>query len=204
MHQAGGSDLFLSNDFPPSMKLRGTMKPLTDQKISGEITRQLAEALMNDKQRKEFTRELECNFAISVPGVARLRVNVFQQQQQVGMVIRTIANIIRTSDGKGRRAGVEILLNTPIVQDKLLKGEFHEIKSIMTKSQELGMRTFDASLLELHMSGAIDFDEAIRNADSANELRLSIKLSAKQKTESATQMSRGLTLEPAPDEDAAA
>ncbi len=82
MHQQGGSDLFLSNDFPPSMKLRGTMKPLTDQKISGDITRQLAEALMNPKQREEFERELECNFAISVPGVARFRVNVFQQQQQ--------------------------------------------------------------------------------------------------------------------------
>jgi twitching motility protein PilU len=370
MHQAGGSDLFLSKDFPPSMKLRGTMKPLTEHKLNGEITRELANALMNPRQREEFERELECNFAISVPGVSRFRVNVFQQQSNVGMVIRTIANIIpdlaslglpdglkdiimakrglvlvvgatgsgkstslaamidhrnktsgghivtvedpvefvheskqslithrevgidthswhnalkntlrqapdviligeirdaetmehaitfadtghlclgtlhsnnanqtldriinffpeerrkqtlmdlssnlraiisqrlvKTADGKGRRAAVEILLNTPIVQDKLLKGEFHEIKSIMHKSQELGMRTFDRSLMELHLEGAIDFEEALRNADSANELRLSIKLNSKTKSESATQMTKGLSLEPERDEDAAA
>ncbi len=305
---------------------------------------------MNDKQREEFARDLECNFAISLPGVARFRVNVFVQQQNVGMVIRTIANeiadlaklklpetlkeiimtkrglvlvvgatgsgkstslaamidhrnrtsaghivtvedpvefvhqsrqslithrevgidthswhnalkntlrqapdviligeirdtetmehaitfaetghlclgtlhsnsanqtldriinffsedrrkqllmdlssnlraiisqrLVRTVDGKGRRAAIEILLNTPIIADKLLKGEFHEIKAIMGKSQELGMRTFDASLFELYNEGAISFDEAIRNADSANELRLNIKLNGRvQQTE---------------------
>ncbi len=70
------------------------MKPLTSQKLSGEVTRDLAEALMNPRQKDEFTRELECNFAISVPGVSRFRVNIFVQQQNVGMVIRTIANDI--------------------------------------------------------------------------------------------------------------
>ena len=112
--------------------------------------------------------------------------------------------LVRTADGKGRRAAVEILLNTPIVQDKLLKGEFHEIKAIMGKSQELGMRTFDNSLLELYNEGAIDVEEAMRNADSTNELRLAIKLSAKAKAISATQMSKGLSLEPSRDDDAAA
>ncbi|MCZ8132840.1 MAG: PilT/PilU family type 4a pilus ATPase [Steroidobacteraceae bacterium] len=344
MSQAGGSDLFISRDFPPSIKLQGAMKPLTSQKLGGEVTRQLANALMNARQREEFARELECNFAISIPGVSRFRVNVFVQQQHVGMVIRTIANdikgldelglpdtlkevvmakrglvlvvgatgsgkstslaamidhrnrtsaghivtvedpvefvhqsrqslvthrevgidthswhnalkntlrqapdviligeirdtetmehaitfaetghlclgtlhsnsanqtldrivnffsedrrkqllmdlsanlravisqrLVRTADGKGRRAAIEILLNTPIIADKLLKGEFHEIKAIMGKSRELGMRTFDASLFELYDEGAITFEEAIRNADSANELRLNIKLSA--------------------------
>ncbi len=342
MSQAGGSDLFISRDFPPSMKIQGAMKPLTGQKLNGDVTRELANALMNERQREEFARELECNFAISVPGVSRFRVNVFVQQQHVGMVIRTIANeikgldalglpdtlkdivmakrglvlvvgatgsgkstslaamidhrnrtsaghivtvedpvefvhqsrqslvthrevgidthswhnalkntlrqapdviligeirdtetmehaitfaetghlclgtlhsnsanqtldrivnffseerrkqllmdlsanlraiisqrLVRTADGKGRRAAIEILLNTPIVADKLLKGEFHEIKTIMSKSRELGMRTFDASLFDLHNEGAITFEEAIRNADSANELRLNIKL----------------------------
>jgi twitching motility protein PilU len=345
MSQAGGSDLFVSKDFPPAMKLQGAMQPLTNQKLSGEVARELANALMNQRQREEFAKELECNFAISIPGVARFRVNVFVQQQHVGMVIRTIANeipsftklglpdtlknivmtkrglvlvvgatgsgksttlasmidhrnrssaghivtvedpvefvhqsqqslithrevgidthswhnalkntlrqapdviligeirdtetmehaiafaetghlclgtlhsnsanqtidriinffseerrkqllmdlssnlcaiisqrLIRTADGKGRRAAIEILMNTPIIADKLLKGEFHEIKPIMAKSRELGMMTFDAALFDLYNDGAISYDEAIRNADSANELRLNIKLSGK-------------------------
>src|SRR6202167_2623006 len=94
MTQAGGSDLFVSKDFPPAMKLQGSMQPLTNQKLSGEVSRELAYALMNQRQREEFTKELECNCAISLPGVARFRVNVFVQQQHVGMVIRTIANEI--------------------------------------------------------------------------------------------------------------
>jgi twitching motility protein PilU len=343
MSKAGGSDLFVSKDFPPAMKSQGILQPLTNQKLTGEVTRELANALMNEKQRAEFARDLECNFAISLPGVARFRVNVFMQQQNVGMVIRTIANeipdfaklglpdtlkeiimtkrglvlvvgatgsgkstslaamidhrnknsaghivtvedpvefvhtsqqslithrevgidtrswhnalkntlrqapdviligeirdtetmehaiafaetghlclgtlhsnsanqtidriinffseerrkqllmdlssnlraiisqrLVKTADGKGRRAAIEILINTPIVADKLLKGEFHEIKAIMGKSRELGMKTFDYSLFELYNEGAISYDEAIRNADSANELRLNIKLS---------------------------
>jgi twitching motility protein PilU len=346
MSAAGGSDLFISKDFPPSMKLQGVMKPLTNQKLSGDLARDLAQALMNERQREDFARDLEANFALSVPGVSRFRVNVFMQQQNMGMVVRTIVNeiptleqlamppslaeivmtkrglvlvvgatgsgkstslaaminhrncssaghivtvedpveflhqsqqslithrevgidthswhnalkntlrqapdviligeirdtetmehaiafaetghlclgtlhsnsanqtidriinffseerrkqllmdlssnlkaiisqrLIRTEDGKGRRAAVEILINTPIVADKLLKGEFHEIKSIMQKSRELGMMTFDVSLFELYDEGAISYDEAIRNADSANELRLNIKLHSKR------------------------
>ena len=103
--------------------------------------------------------------------------------------------LVRTADGKGRRAAVEILLNTPIISDKLLKGEFHEIKAIMGKSKELGMRTFDASLFDLYNEGAISFDEAIRNADSANELRLNIKLNGR------VQQGEALSLAPSPDEE---
>jgi len=342
MTKAGGSDLFISNDFPPSMKAHGTMQPMATQKLTFEVTRQLAHSLMNERQREEFAKELECNFAISVPGVARFRVNVFVQQQHTGMVIRTIpaeipsfktlalpeilkeivmtkrglvlvvgatgsgkstslaamidhrnatspghiitvedpvefvhqsqqslithrevgidthswhhalkntlrqapdviligeirdaetmehaiafaetghlclgtlhansANqtidriinffseerrnqllmdlssnlraivsqrLVRTADGKGRRAAMEILINTPTIADKILKGEFHEIKAIMGKSRELGMQTFDWSLFELYNKGEIAYEEAIKNADSANELRLNIKL----------------------------
>ena len=348
MSAAGGSDLFISKDFPPSMKMQGNMKLLINQKLTGEVARDLAYALMNQRQREEFARDLEANFALSLPGVSRFRVNVFMQQQNVGMVVRTIVNripdlaslglpetlkdivmtkrglvlvvgatgsgkstslaamihhrnlssaghivtvedpvefvhqseqslvthrevgidthswhnalkntlrqapdviligeirdtetmehaiafaetghlclgtlhsnsanqtldriinffsegrrkqllmdlssnlraiisqrLIRTEDGKGRRAAVEILINTPIVADKLLKGEFHEIKNIMQKSRELGMMTFDVSLFELYDEGAITYDEAIRNADSANELRLNIKLNSKRGT----------------------
>jgi twitching motility protein PilU len=355
MSRGGGSDLFVSKDFPPAMKIQGAMQPLTNQKLSGEVTRELANSLMNERQREDFARDLECNFAISLPGVARFRVNVFLQQQNVGMVVRTIANeipdfaklglpdslkdivmskrglvlvvgatgsgkstslaamidhrnrnsaghivtvedpvefvhqsqqslithrevgidthswhnalkntlrqapdviligeirdtetmehaiafaetghlclgtlhsnsanqtidriinffseerrkqllmdlssnlraiisqrLVRTADGKGRKAAIEILINTPIVADKLLKGEFHEIKAIMTKSRELGMKTFDRSLFELYNEGAITYDEAIRNADSANELRLNIKLNGTRQpsTELATE-----------------
>ena len=346
MSKAGGSELVVSMEFPPAMKSQGTLQPLTNQKLTGEVTRELANALMNEKQREEFTRDLECNFAISLPGIARFRGNVFMQQQNVGMVIRTIANeipdfaklglpdtlkdiimtkrglvlvvgatgsgkstslaamidhrnknsaghivtvedpvefvhtsqqslithrevgidarsrhnalkntlrqapdviligeirdtetmehaiafaetghlclgtlhsnsanqtidriinffseerriqllmdlssilraiisqrLVKKADGKGRCAAIEILINTPIVADKLLKGEFHEIKAIMGKSRELGMKTFDYSLFELYNEGTISYDEAIRNADSANELRLNIKLSGKR------------------------
>src|ERR1700691_2763364 len=94
MTKAGGSDLFVSQNFPPSMKKQGVMQPLTSQKLTGEFSRDLANALMNQRQRADFAKDLECNFAISLPDVARFRVNVFMQQQQVGMVIRTIANEI--------------------------------------------------------------------------------------------------------------
>jgi hypothetical protein len=67
------------------------------------------------------------------------------------------------------------------VADKLLKGEFHEIKTIMSKSRELGMKTFDWSLFELYNEGVISYEEAIRNSDSANELRLNIKLNGTRK-----------------------
>jgi twitching motility protein PilU len=347
MSSAGGSDLFISRDFPASMKLQGGMQPLTNQRLSGELARDLAYALMNERQRAEFESELECNFAISIPNVARFRVSVFVQQQNVGMVVRTIANeipefaklglpeslrdivmtkrglvlvvgatgsgksttlaaminhrnrssaghivtvedpvefvhqsqqslvthrevgidtkswhnalkntlrqapdviligeirdtetmehaiafaetghlclgtlhsnsasqtidriinffsedrrkqllmdlsgnlraiisqrLVRTHDGKGRRAAIEILINTPTIADKLLKGEFHEIKQVMQKSRELGMSTFDQSLFDLYNEGAISYEEAIRNADSANELRLNIKLNSTRK-----------------------
>ena len=369
MSRAGGSDLFISNDFPPSMKTHGEMTPMTTQKLNGAITRQLAHALMNEDQRAEFEKEMECNFAISVPGVSRFRVNVFVQQQNVGMVIRTIAaeipnfeklglpevlkeiimnkrglvlvvggtgsgkstslaamidhrnrtskghiitvedpveyvhqskqslithrevgvdthswhhalkntlrqapdviligeirdaetmehaiafaetghlclgtlhansanqtidriinffpeerrnqllmdlsanmralisqRLIRTVDGKGRKAAIEILLNTPIVADKIFKGEFNELKGIMEKSRELGMRTFDWSLFELYNDGFISYEEAIRNADSANELRLNIKLKSQRgEPAGATSMTLSLDHAPTPEEEA--
>ena len=338
----GGSDLFITADFPPSIKHQGLMKPFGQQELTADKTKLFAYSLMNEKQRQEFETELECNFAISVPNVSRFRVNVFQQQLNVGMVIRTITNeipnfeklqlpeslksvimekrglvlvvggtgsgkstslaalidyrnehsaghiitvedpveyvhkhkksmithrevgvdchswhnalkntlrqapdviligeirdtetmehaiafaetghlclgtlhsnnanqtldriinffpeerrnqllmdlssnmkaiisqrLIRTEDGKGRRAAVEIMLNTPLISDLILKGEFHELKAIMGKSRELGMQTFDQALFDLYNDGAISYEEALRNADSMNELRLQIKL----------------------------
>lgn len=357
--EIGGSDLFISADFPPSIKYHGLMKPLNKQPLTAEKTKLFAYSLMNQKQREEFATNLECNFAINVPNVSRFRVNVFQQQLQVGMVIRTITaeipnfkqlllpeqlkkiimekrglvlvvggtgsgkstslaamidhrnensaghiitvedpveyvhkhkqsmithrevgvdshswhnalkntlrqapdviligeirdtetmenaiafaetghlclgtlhannanqtldriinffpeerrnqllmdlssnmkaiisqRLIRTEDGKGRRAAVEIMLNTPLMADLILKGNFHEIKALMTKSRELGMQTFDQALFDLYDEGAISYDEAIRNADSANELRLQIKLKS-QRGEGGTQSTSELKL----------
>ena len=346
MSQAGGSDLFISADFPPSMKAHGAMRPLAQQKLTGEITRKLAHAMMNERQREEFAKDLECNFAVSIPGVSRFRVNVYVQQQHVGMVIRTIANeiphfeklglppvlkeiimakrglvlvvggtgsgkstslaalidhrnrtqaghiitvedpveyvhqskmslvthrevgvdtlswhqalkntlrqapdviligeirdretmehaitfaetghlclatlhsnnanqtldrvinffpeerrtqllmdlscnlraivsqrLVRTIDGDGRIAAVEIMINTPTIAERIFKGEFHEIKQIMSRSRELGMRTFDWALFDLYNDGFISYEEALRNADSSNELRLNIKLKSQR------------------------
>jgi twitching motility protein PilU len=83
--------------------------------------------------------------------------------------------LVRTTDGQ-RRAAVEILLGTSTIQDLILRGEFSQIKEIMEKSTELGMKTFDQSLFELYCDGVIDEDEALRNADSVNNLKLRIKL----------------------------
>jgi twitching motility protein PilU len=358
MAKAGGSDLFIAHDFAPSMKSHGAMTPMTQQKLTGELTALLANALMNEKQRAEFAQEMECNFAILVPGVSRFRVNVFVQQGHVGLVCRTIAaeipnfeklrlpevlksvvmekrglvlvvggtgsgkstslaamidhrnrtsaghiitvedpveyahvsqkslithrevgvdthswhhalkntlrqapdvilvgeirdaetmehaisfaetghlclstlhansasqtmeriinffpeerrtqllmdlsanlraivsqRLVRTEDGKGRVAAIEILLNTPTIAEKIFKGEFNELKGVMNKSRELGMRTFDWALFELYNEGLIGYEEAIRNADSANELRLNIKLKS-QRGEPA--MAAGASLE---------
>ena len=338
----GGSDLFITADFPPSIKQQGLMKPFGQQKLAADKTRLFAYALMNERQIKEFESVMECNFGISVPGVSRFRVNVFQQQHNVGMVIRTITTeipsfqqlglpnslqqvimekrglvlivgatgvgksttlaamidhrntyseghiitiedpveyvyqhkksmitqreigvdcvswhnalintmrqapdvivigeirdtesmehaiafaesghlclatlhsnnadqaldriinffpeerrnqllmdlsanmkavisqrLIRTEDGQGRRAAVEILLNTPLVSDFIRKGDFYELKTIMVRSRELGMQTFDQALFDLYNQGIISYDEALRNADSSNEMRLQIKL----------------------------
>jgi len=366
MAQAGGSDLFIANDFPPSMKANGAMTPMSEQKLTGEITRSLAHSLMNETQRAEFAKEMECNFAISIPGVSRFRVNVFVQQQAVGMICRTIASeipnfekldlpevlkevitnkrglvlvvggtgsgkstslaalidyrnrttaghvitiedpveyvhqskkslithrevgvdthswhaalkntlrqapdviligeirdaetmehaiafaetghlclgtlhannsnqtidrvinffpeerrnqllmdlssnlraivsqrLVKTQDGKGRKAAIEILINTPTIAERIFKGAFNDIKSIMEKSREIGMRTFDWALFDLYNSGHISYEEAIRNADSANELRLNIKLKSKR-GEPASSVATELTVDYGPSEE---
>lgn len=87
--------------------------------------------------------------------------------------------LIPTPDGKGRRAAIEILLNTQLIADYIRKGEIHEIKPVMTRSRELGMQTFDQALFDLYESGQITYDEAIKHADSPNDLRLQIKLKSK-------------------------
>jgi len=345
-----GSDLFITVDFPPAMKIQGKMTPVSKTKLTAENTKAMCYAIMNDRQLKEYEATKECNFAVAPTGIGRFRANAFIQQSCCGLVMRVIetdvpnldklglpevlkecvmvkngliimvggtgsgkstslaamidyrnqnsyghiitiedpieyvhphknciimqrevgvdtddweialkntlrqapdvillgeirdrdtmefgiafaetghlamatlhANssnqaldriinffpeerktqllmdlslnlkaiisqrLVRTPDGKGRRAAIEILLNSPLISDLILKGEVHEIKAIMAKSRELGMQTFDQALFDLQQADEITFDEALRNADSVNELRLKIKLEGKDAKES--------------------
>ncbi len=341
-----GSDLFLTAEFPPAIKVDGKMTKVSPQPLTGQHTLQLARSIMNDKQAAEFERTKECNFAISPHGIGRFRVNAFIQQSQVGLVLRTIPSQLPTiqsldlpvvlrevvqhkrglvivvgatgsgkstslaamidernettyghivtiedpiefvhphkncivtqrelgldtdsweaalknslrqapdvilmgelrdretmehavafaetghlcmatlhansanqaldriinffpedrrqqllmdlslnlralvsqrllprREGKGRVAAVEILLNSPLISDLIFKGEISEIKELMKRSREQGMQTFDQALFDLYEAGKVTYEDALRNADSVNDLRLQIKLNSER------------------------
>lgn len=102
--------------------------------------------------------------------------------------------LIPTPDGKGRRAAIEILLNSQLISDYIRKGEVHEIKDVMTRSRDSGMQTFDQALLDLYENKEISYDEAIKHADSANDLRLKIKLSTKNSHKVSSEAADSLSL----------
>ncbi|MES2546168.1 MAG: PilT/PilU family type 4a pilus ATPase [Pseudomonadota bacterium] len=87
--------------------------------------------------------------------------------------------LIPKSDGIGRAAAIEIMINSPLISDLIFKGDVHEIKEIIGRSREIGMQTFDQALFDLHESGAISYEDALKNADSVNDIRLKIKLHGK-------------------------
>ena len=346
MVSRNGSDLFITGEFPPAMKVDGKVTKVSSQPLNAGHTLALARAIMNDKQAAEFERTKECNFAISPPGVGRFRVNAFIQQGKVGMVMRVIPAVLPTIDGlgvpqvlkevvmakrglailvgatgsgksttlaamvdwrneqsyghiitiedpiefvhphkncvvtqrevgldtdswaaalkntlrqapdvilmgevrdretmehaiafaetghlclctlhansanqaldriinffpeerraqllmdlslnlramvsqrlipkqdsKGRVAVLEVMLNTPLISDLIFKGDVSEIKEIMKKSRNLGMQTFDQALFDAFESNAITYEDALRNADSVNDLRLQIKLNSQR------------------------
>lgn len=344
MVSRGGSDLFLTADFPPAIKVDGKITKVSPQPLTGQHTLALARSVMNDKQAAEFEKTKECNFAVAPQGIGRFRVNAFIQQGNVGLVMRTIpqqlpsidslglpqvlkdvtmtkrglvifvgatgsgkstslaamvdhrnehsyGHIITIEDpvefvhphkncivtqrevgldtdgweialkntlrqapdvilmgeirdretmehavafaetghlcmatlhansanqaldriinffpeerraqllmdlslnlkslvsqrllprqeGKGRIAAVEVLLNTPLIADLIFKGEVSEIKELMKRSRELGMQTFDQALFDLYEGHLVTYEDALRNADSVNDLRLQIKLNS--------------------------
>ena len=346
MVQRNGSDLFITADFPPAIKIDGKVTKVSSQPLSPNHSMSLARAIMSDKQVAEFEKTKECNFAISPAGIGRFRVNAFMQQGSVGLVLRTIpltlptidglglpqvlkdvvmakrglcilvgatgagkstslaamvdwrnensqghivtiedpvefvhphkncvvtqrevgldtdswdaalknalrqapdvilmgeirdretmehavsfaetghlclatlhansANqaldriinffpeerraqllmdlslnlramvsqrLIPKQDGKGRSAAVEVMLNTPLISDLIFKGDVHEIKEIMKKSRNLGMQTFDQALFDAYEANVISYEDALRNADSLNDLRLQIKLNSQR------------------------
>jgi twitching motility protein PilU len=328
MVDRGASDLFVTAGAAPSIKVDGTIRPLTKETLKPSQTRALVYSTMNDKQLAEFEGTNECNFAISAPGIGRFRVSAFMQRNTPGMVLRAINNhiptmdelklpnvlrelsmtkrglilfvggtstgkstslasmidyrnenhaghkksivtqrevgidtesfdvalkntlrqapdvilmgeirsaetmkfglqfaetghlcmatlhannanqaldriisffgpehhdqiwmdmslnlkaivaqqLLPTVDGKGRRAAIEVMINSPLIQDHIRKGQVHEIKDVIKKSTNLGMRTFDQALFELYRDGVITYEAALAHADSANDLRLMIKL----------------------------
>ncbi len=103
--------------------------------------------------------------------------------------------LIPTPDGQGRRACLEVLLNTPLAADIIRKGEVHELKELMKKSTELGMQTFDQALYELYTQGEITYEDALAHADSANDLRLMIKLGAETDADYLSNAANELSLE---------
>ncbi len=114
-------------------------------------------------------------------------INFFPEERKTQLLMDLSLNLkavisqrlLKTVDGKGRAAAIEILLNSPLISDLILKGEVHEIKAIMAKSNELGMKTFDQALFDLYEADRITLEDALRSADSMNELRLRIKLEGK-------------------------
>ncbi len=115
-------------------------------------------------------------------------INFFPEERRPQLLMDLSLNLkaivsqrlIPVKEGKGRAAAVEVLLNSPLIADLIFKGEVHEIKEIMKKSKELGMKTFDMALFDLFEEGRISYDDALRFADSMNEVRLMIKLHSKQ------------------------
>lgn len=115
-------------------------------------------------------------------------INFFPEERRAQLLMDLSLNLkavisqrlIPRKGSKGRIAAIEILLNTPLISDLIFKGQVHEIKDIMKKSRELGMQTFDQALFDLHEADMITYEDALRNADSVNELRLAIMLQGKE------------------------
>ena len=115
-------------------------------------------------------------------------INFFPEERRAQLLMDLSLNLksfisqrlIPRKGTKGRVAAVEILLNSPLIADLIFKGSVHEIKEIMSKSRELGMQTFDQALFDLYEAGMVTYEDALRNADSLNDLRLKIKLHGKE------------------------
>jgi twitching motility protein PilU len=115
-------------------------------------------------------------------------INFFPEERRQQLLMDLSLNLkgvisqrlIPRREGKGRAAAVEVLLNSPLISDLIFKGEIHEIKEIMKKSREMGMQTFDQALFDLYEAGRIGYEDALRFADSTNEVRLNIKLHGKE------------------------
>jgi twitching motility protein PilU len=115
-------------------------------------------------------------------------INFFPEERREQLLMDLSLNVkalisqrlIPKKNDKGRAAAFEILLNSPLISDLIFKGEVHQIKEVMSKSREIGMQTFDQALYDLYEAGLISYEEALKNADSVNDLRLRIKLESSE------------------------
>lgn len=114
-------------------------------------------------------------------------INFFPEERRAQLLMDLSLNLrafvsqrlLPKSDGTGRVAAIEIMINSPLISDLIFKGDVHAIKAVIARSQELGMQTFDQALFDLHEAGKVTYEDALRNADSANDLRLRFKLESK-------------------------
>ena len=129
-------------------------------------------------------------------------INFFPEERRPQLLMDLSLNLkafcsqrlVPKQDGKGRAAAVEILLNSPLISDLIFKGEVSEIKEVMKKSRNLGMQTFDQALFDLYENQMVTYEDALRNADSVNDLRLQIKLnSARARNQDLAAGTEGLT-----------
>ena len=129
-------------------------------------------------------------------------INFFPEERRQQLLMDLSLNIrslvsqrlIPRESGVGRVAAMEIMLNTPLIQDLIFKGEVGQIKEIMAKSTRLGMQTFDQALFQLYEDSVISYEDAMRNADSKNELRLKIKLESKRDSAAAKEQAESLVI----------
>ena len=166
--------------------LKNTLRQAPDVILIGEIrTRESMEYAVNFAETGHLV--LATLHANSANQALDRIINFFPEEKREQLLMDLSLNLksiisqrlVRKESG-GRCAAIEILLNSPLIADLIFKGEVHEIKSVMGRSNEQGMITFDQALFKLFEEGLINFDEALRNADSQNELRLKVKLESKR------------------------
>lgn len=166
--------------------LKNTLRQAPDVILIGEIrTREAMEYAVNFAETGHLV--LATLHANSANQALDRIINFFPEEKREQLLMDLSLNLksiisqrLVRKEGGGRSAAIEILLNSPLIQDLIFKGEVHEIKSVMARSNEQGMVTFDQALFKLFEDGQISFDEALRNADSQNELRLKVKLESKR------------------------
>jgi twitching motility protein PilU len=181
-HREVGVD---TDDWVPA--LRNTLRQAPDVILMGEIRDKLTMdyAVAFAETGHLCLATLHANSANQA--IDRI-INFFPEERRQQLLMDLSLNLralvsqrlLPKKDGLGRAAAIEIMLNSPLISDLIFKGEVHEIKEIMKKSRELGMQTFDQALFDLYEAGQITYEDALRNADSLNDLRLQIKLHGKE------------------------
>ncbi len=167
--------------------LRNTLRQAPDVILIGEVRER--ETMEHAIAFAETGHLCMCTLHANSANQALDRIiNFFPEERRAQLLMDLSLNLkglisqrlIPLKDMKGRAAAIEILLNSPLISDLIFKGEVHEIKEVMKKSREMGMQTFDQALFDLYEGGKISYEDAMRNADSMNELRLQIKLHGKE------------------------